>query len=116
MSDPIINQIYDTLITRKVADPKNSYAAKMFKKGAEKIAQKIGEEATETVIEAIRVDEKPKSDKRRAALKEEMADLLFHMTLLQAHFDIHPNEISEILAGRIGISGIAEKAARKSDD
>lgn len=115
MAQDILNQIHAILQQRKSASADKSYAAKMYKKGAPKIAQKIGEEAAEVIIEAIRLDEKPKSKKRRDDLKNELADLTFHMNLLMAHFDITPDDVSDILADRMGVSGLDEKASRQKD-
>lgn len=113
--DHIMNRLYDVLQGRKKADPKKSYAAKLYSKGTEKIAQKIGEEASEVIIEAVRLAEKKKSKKRREDLKEEMADLLFHVNMLMADRDIHPDEVFKILDKRFGLGGLDEKASRKKD-
>lgn len=59
---------------RKQGDPNNSYVAKMFEKGLNKIAQKVGEEAVEMVIEA--------KDNNKELFLNESADLLFHYLLL----------------------------------
>ncbi|OYZ02968.1 MAG: bifunctional phosphoribosyl-AMP cyclohydrolase/phosphoribosyl-ATP diphosphatase [Sphingobacteriia bacterium 28-36-52] len=59
---------------RKQGDPKNSYVAGMFEKGLNKIAQKVGEEAVEMVIEA--------KDNNKELFLNESADLLFHYLLL----------------------------------
>ena len=59
---------------RKQGDPSNSYVAKMFEKGLNKIAQKVGEEAVEMVIEA--------KDNNKELFLNESADLLFHYLLL----------------------------------
>ena len=62
---------------RKTADPDSSYVASLFSKGINKIAQKVGEEAVELVIEA--------KDQNNELFLEESADLLFHyLMLLQA--------------------------------
>ena len=60
--------------------PKGSYTTTMFKKGLDKIAQKVGEEAIETVIAA--------KNKRSKETIEEASDLLFHLMLLLAKKDI----------------------------
>ncbi len=59
---------------RKQGDPASSYVAKMFEKGLNKIAQKVGEEAVEMVIEA--------KDNNKDLFLNESADLLFHYLLL----------------------------------
>lgn len=113
MTDHILNRLYDVLQGRKKADPKKSYAAKLYSKGTEKIAQKIGEEAAEVIIEAVRLSEKKKSKKRRKDLCEELADLQFHMTMLMADRNIDPEEVFAILDKRFGLGGLDEKASRK---
>jgi phosphoribosyl-ATP pyrophosphohydrolase/phosphoribosyl-AMP cyclohydrolase len=70
-------QLEQIIGSRKNADPSSSYVASLFAKGINKIAQKVGEEAVELVIEA-------KDDDAKLFL-DESADLLFHyMILLQA--------------------------------
>jgi len=69
----------EAIITERVAnkDTANSYVASLFSKGINKVAQKVGEEAVEVVIEAM--------DNNDQLFKEESADLLFHyLMLLQA--------------------------------
>jgi len=90
-----------TIATRRAADPESSYVAKLHAKGLGKIAQKLGEEATETVIAALTEDDK--------ALTGEAADLIFHLMVL-----LGAAVLAE-LDRREGVSGIAEKAARPRD-
>ncbi len=107
MSSPdarILDDLYAVLLSRKDADPETSYTAKLFAKGETKIAQKLGEEAVETVIEALRGD--------NAALAAESADLLYHLLALWAARGVTPEEVWAALEARQGTSGLAEKAAR----
>lgn len=97
---------------RKSADPETSYVAKLYARGPAKTAQKLGEEAVEMVIEAIRLSENPESLKRRESFSEEAADLLFHYLILLAHHDVSAEEILKILEVRMGVSGLVEKASR----
>ncbi len=96
-------------------DPAASYVAKLFAKGDDAILKKIGEEATETVMAAkdarhgAGADGKPDGDK----VLYEVADLWFHTLVLLAQFDLKPQQVLDELARREGVSGIAEKAARK---
>jgi phosphoribosyl-ATP pyrophosphohydrolase len=94
-----------TIRERRSADPAISYVAKLFAKGRPKIAQKLGEEAVETVIAAMAGDQ--------AAVVGEAADLLFHLTVLLAELDIPLADVLAELDRREGTSGLAEKAARK---
>lgn len=107
MSNDILDQLYETLQDRKSADPKESYVAHLYKKGPEKMAKKVGEEAVEVAIEIMRGKKKK--------LREESADVLFHLMVAWAHYDITPEEVLKILEGRVGTSGHDEKASRSKD-
>lgn len=101
----VLQALYATLLERKKASPTSSYVASLFAKGTDKIAQKIGEEAVETVIAA--------TSNNREAIVSESADLLFHLMVLWAHADIFPQEIMTELKRREGVSGLIEKQQRK---
>jgi len=73
-SDNFLVYLEDIIRLRKQASPDDSYVAKLFSKGINKIAQKVGEEAVELVIEA--------KDNNDELFLEEAADLLFHYLLL----------------------------------
>ncbi|WP_119167269.1 phosphoribosyl-ATP diphosphatase [Algihabitans albus] len=106
MSDAaVLERLLETIAARKQADPSESYTAKLLAKGVPKIAQKVGEEAVETVIEAMRGD--------RAALAAESADLLYHLLVLWTASGLDPADVWSKLAKRAGTSGLSEKAARK---
>ena len=76
-SHDFLAQLEQVIEQRKTADPESSYVAGLFSKGINKIAQKVGEEAVEVVIEA--------KDQNNELFLEESADLLFHyLMLLQA--------------------------------
>jgi phosphoribosyl-ATP pyrophosphohydrolase len=106
MSDTLAN-LEATIAQRRLADPSTSYVAKLNARGVGKIAQKVGEEATETVIAALSGD--------RQELVGEAADLLFHLMVLLGHKQVALAEVLAELDRREGTSGIAEKAARNSD-
>lgn len=104
------NDVFDSLIARitlnRHADPATSYVAKMTGKGRAKIAQKLGEEAVETVIAAM--------GENRAELVGEATDLMFHLALLLVDAGLSFDDIRTELTRREGTSGLAEKASRKS--
>ncbi len=100
----ILDRLYKVIESRKGADPKISNTARLFAKGTEKIAQKLGEEAVETVIEGVR------GSKKRLA--EESADLLYHLLVLWADRSLRPVEVWSALMRREGISGIEAKKTR----
>jgi len=96
-----------TIRERRSADPSASYVARLSAAGRAKIAQKVGEEAVETVIAALSDD--------RAATTSEAADLLFHLTVLLADMDLSLDDVMAELDRREGTSGLAEKAARTEE-
>ena len=102
--DHMLDRLHSAILARRGADPTSSYTAKLLARGTAKIAQKLGEETVEAVIEAVRRD--------RAGLIGESADLLYHLLVLWADAGIAPGEIWAELERREGISGIAEKQAR----
>lgn len=93
-----------TIRDRLTADPGTSYIATLAAKGRAKIAQKVGEEAVETVIAAVTDD--------REGLVGEAADLLFHLTVLLHHAGLTLDDVRAELARREGVSGLVEKASR----
>ncbi len=106
MSDDILHQLAAVLEQRKQADPASSYVAGLYGKGLDTILKKVGEEATETVIAA--------KDGDADQLVYETADLWFHTLILLAHQGLGPDRVLNELERRFGLSGLAEKAARKS--
>jgi len=102
----VLDRLYVVIDSRKGADPDTSYTARLFSRGRQQIAKKLGEEAVEALIEGIRGD--------RAKLVGESADMLYHLLTLWAATGVKPQAVWTELARREGISGIAEKAARKS--
>ena len=85
-------QLENIITDRKINPSKKSYTSSLFRKGLRKIAQKVGEEATEVVIDAI--------DEQNDTLKEEIADLIYHLFVLMAEKDISLNEIESVLVRR----------------
>lgn len=81
-----------------------SYVASLAAKGRSKIAQKLGEEAVETVIAAVSEDD--------AALVGEATDLIFHLSILLAERGLTWDMIAAELGRRHGTSGHTEKASR----
>lgn len=100
----ILDRLFATIESRKGADPSSSWTAKLLAGGPEKIAKKLGEESTETIIAALSQD--------GDALANESADLLYHLLVLWAAKGIAPEEVWRALQAREGTSGIEEKASR----
>lgn len=93
---------------RALSGDTNSWTAKLFSAGMEKAAQKLGEEAVETVIAAVSRD--------RQGLVSESADLLYHWLVVLALEGVSLEEVMEELERRTGQTGMAEKAARKKSE
>ena len=102
-----LSRLEATIAARRTADPSTSYVAKLNARGLGKIAQKVGEEATETVIAALSgsADE----------LTGEAADLLFHLLVLLGAREVPLAAVLAELDRREGVSGIAEKASRPTE-
>src|SRR5712691_5733374 len=108
MADPLgeaLERLWRVIEARRGADPDTSYTARLFARGNAKIAQKLGEEAVEAVIEGVRGD--------RTALIGESADLVYHLLVLWAAVGVSPADIAGELARREATSGIAEKKSRR---
>ena len=103
----ILDRLYKVIESRRGADPAVSNTARLFAKGTDKIAQKLGEEAVETVIEGVRGSKKD--------LAAESSDLLYHLLVLWADRGLNPATVWSALAAREGISGVAAKKARKDE-
>ena len=103
----ILEQLFGVIESRRGADPRTSYTARLLAKGRAKIAKKTGEEAVEVVVAALA--EGPQE------LAAESADLLYHLLVLWASAGIKPREVWTQLAKREGVSCLAEMAARQSD-
>lgn len=109
MSDTL-KQLAEVLDQRRHAAPDSSYVASLHHKGLNKILEKVGEEATEAIIAAK--DATNGGADERQALVAETADLWFHSLVMLSHLGIDSQAVLDELAGRFGISGLDEKAAR----
>lgn len=107
MTAEVLNRLFAVVQSRKDGDPETSYTAKLFERGTARIAQKVGEEAVETVIAAVSGD--------AAHVATESADLLYHLCVLWANAGVTPDDVFGVLEQREGVSGIAEKASRKKE-
>jgi phosphoribosyl-AMP cyclohydrolase / phosphoribosyl-ATP pyrophosphohydrolase len=87
-----LNHLTAVIEERKNSTPDASYTSSLFAKGVNKVAQKVGEEAVEVVIEAM--------DNNIELLKSESADLLFHLMVLLAHKDLTLKDVVEVLEKR----------------
>jgi phosphoribosyl-ATP pyrophosphohydrolase len=104
MADFSLAELEQIIDQRAHSGDPDSWTAKLFAKGMDKAAQKLGEEAVETVIAAVKGDNK--------ALVSESADLLYHWLVVLGIAGIPLQDVLKELEGRTGRSGIAEKASR----
>ncbi len=105
MADAAVLDRLHTLVTaRRDADPRRSHSARLLARGTQKVAQKLGEEAFEALIESVAGN--------RRGLISESADLLYHLVVLWVDLGIEPAQVWAELRRRHGVSGLVEKAAR----
>jgi phosphoribosyl-ATP pyrophosphohydrolase len=102
-----LDRLVNTIAARRKAEPDSSYVASLFDKGLPKIAQKVGEEAVESVIAAMSGTKKD--------LTGEAADLIFHLLVLLEASGVPFSDVLAELDRRDGISGLDEKASRTAD-
>jgi len=106
----VLSELTKVLEARKSADADSSYVASLHKKGLNKILEKVGEECVETILAAK--DAAQTGDKTN--LIYETADLWFHSRVMLSHLDLGAQDVLAELQRRFNLSGITEKAARKS--
>ena len=105
----VLRQLHQVLVSRKDATADSSYVASLYHKGLNKILEKVGEEAFETVLAAR--DAEVSGD--TSALIGETADLWFHSMVMLAHLGEDPQHVLDELERRFGLSGHDEKAQRQ---
>lgn len=101
-----LERLAATIEDRKGKDAKSSYVAGLLSGSEDALLKKIGEEATEAVLAA--------KGGERLALVREIADLWFHTLIVLARHGLGPGDVLAELHRREGISGIDEKASRKT--
>lgn len=105
MTDDVLQRLAQLIKSRRDDTADKSYTRQLLDGGPEKCAKKLGEEAVETVIAGVGHDAK--------ALTAEAADLLYHLLVLLEVRGVSLDAVLGVLDGRMGTSGLAEKAARK---
>jgi len=88
----MLNELEKIILDRKENPTEESYTAKLFAKGRHKIAQKVGEEATEVIVAAL-------AEGREEQIGE-LADLFYHTLVLMADMDITLDDVSAELEKR----------------
>ena len=104
MTDQFLENLLNTIKSKKKDDHESSYTAQLHQKGLEAILKKINEEAMETIVAA--------SAKNKVELIHELADLWFHCLVLLSEKNLTVNDIINELKRREGVSGIEEKKNR----
>ncbi|SEI51581.1 phosphoribosyl-ATP pyrophosphohydrolase [Allopseudospirillum japonicum] len=106
----VLEQLNALLQERRHADANTSYVASLHHKGLNKILEKVGEEATETLLAAKDAQHSGQLD----ALVYETADLWFHSLVMLSHLGADHTQVLQELQRRLGTSGLVEKAQRTS--
>ncbi len=101
----VLDDLFRIIESRRGDDPTESYTAKLMARGLDKMCEKVGEEAFEVVVAALR--------QGRERVTEESADLLYHLLVLWAETGVEPKDVWAVLEERQGISGLKEKKSRK---
>ena len=101
-----LDELEAIIATRAKASPEDSWTAKLLAQGRDKVAEKLGEEAIETVIAAVKGN--------KEGLTSEAADLLFHLLVVLYANEVNIADVMAELERRQFRSGIAEKASRQN--
>ena len=104
MSRDVLIELAATIAARRQSSADTSYTKQLLEAGTSRCAKKLGEEAVEAIIAALGEDD--------AHLKAEAADLLYHLLVLLESRGVAVSEVLDVLATRMGRSGLDEKASR----
>lgn len=104
MANDVLMDLSSLIQERHKSPAETSYTRQLLDAGVEKCAQKLGEEAIETIIAAVHQSEEE--------FKGEAADLLFHLLVLLEARSLSISDVLEVLKDRKGKSGLVEKASR----
>jgi len=105
MADDVLAQLAATIHARRAASSDTSYTRQLLDAGPTKCAKKLGEEAVETVMAG--------AGESAERLKEEAADLLYHLLVLLESREVAIADVLAVLGARLGTSGLTEKAERR---
>jgi phosphoribosyl-ATP pyrophosphohydrolase len=106
----VIDKLFEVIKARRIDDSSDSYVASLHRKGINKILEKVGEEAVETIIAA----KDSASSGNNAEVIQETTDLWFHTLIMLDHLGETPTSIYAELERRFGTSGITEKESRNT--
>lgn len=102
----ILHELERIIESRKNNSSEKSYTAQLFQGGIIKTGKKVVEEAGEVVLAAAL--------QNKEELTGEIADLIYHLSVLMCQKEVLWSDIAEMLQKRLNISGLEEKAARKA--
>ena len=108
MSQSVLSQLTEVLQARKQANVEDSYVASLHAQGLNKILEKVGEEAVETILAARDAEQSGNNEK----VIYETADLWFHSLVMLSHLGENAESVLAELARRFELSGLEEKAQR----
>lgn len=100
----VLQRVAETLASRRNANPETSYTAQLFAKGPDAILKKIGEECAELIIAG--------KDGKQLQIVRESCDVVYHVMVLLAFYDLSIDDVLMEMRRREGISGIDEKKSR----
>ena len=111
----LLQDLYEIVEQRKAAREEGSYTVYLFDAGLDKILKKLGEECAETIIAAKNLQAgKEAGPEARDALTNEAGDLLYHYIVMLNELGVRPEEVEEIIRGRMKKTGNL-KPSLKSD-
>ncbi|WP_287955429.1 phosphoribosyl-ATP diphosphatase [Snodgrassella sp.] len=102
----VLTELADIIDARREASPQSSYVSQLLHSGEDKILKKVIEEAGEVLMAS--------KDGDRQHLIKEVADVWFHTMVLLTYHQIRVEDVLQELQQRQHISGLTEKASRKS--
>lgn len=104
----VLNELYDLICERRNHPEPNSHTSYLFEKGLDKILKKCGEECSEVIIAA--------KNNNNDELKNEVADLVYHIMVLCAEQDLKWNEVENILRERSKKTGNLKQSHKTEND
>ena len=110
----VLSHLGQLMHQRKQAEADTSYVASLYKKGINKILEKVGEESIESIIAAKDYAAQASLENKHDLIYE-VADLWFHSIVMLGYFDLEPQVVLDELARRQGLSGLVEKANRSKE-
>ena len=102
----IVEELFSVIEQRKEGDPETSYVARIFSRGREHVAKKVGEEGVEVALAGAIGD--------KQGVISESADLLFHLLMLWSAAGVAPGDVFGELSNRRGVSGLARDIGKRT--